>query len=87
MHVPCSHETPCGLSWALPQVKALSSEERFKLCELYRSLNKKEVRAALTAAEFFGLKIGSDSEELKHMSLATKAQQAMKMLTIMFDTR
>lgn len=50
-------------------------------------MNKKEVRAALTAAEFFGLKIGSDSEELKHMSLATKAQQAMKMLTIMFDTR
>lgn len=71
----------------LVQVKALSSEERRALCHLYCSLAKKDVRGALRAAAFFGLDIGSHAEELKHLSLAAKGQQALKLLTIMFDTR
>uniref|UniRef100_A0A7S3R8G9 ABC1 atypical kinase-like domain-containing protein n=1 Tax=Dunaliella tertiolecta TaxID=3047 RepID=A0A7S3R8G9_DUNTE len=73
------------LDWG--QVKALSAEERRTLCHLYHSLAKKDVRGALKAAGSFGLDIGSHAEELKHLSLAAKGQQALKLLTIMFDTR
>jgi len=57
------------------------------LCQLYASLAKRDVRAALRAAAFFGLEIGSEAEKLKHLSLAAQAQQALKLLIIMFDTR
>jgi predicted unusual protein kinase regulating ubiquinone biosynthesis (AarF/ABC1/UbiB family) len=72
------------LDWG--QVKALSSKERTVLCELYCSLGKRDVRGALNAAVFFRLQIGQ-AEELAHLTLTQKAEQVLKMFTIMFDTR
>eukprot|EP00983_Pelagomonas_calceolata_P043237 1138823-Pelagomonas_calceolata.AAC.4 len=80
-------EDACRCGALSDAVKALSAEERRTLCHLYHSLAKKDVRGALKAAGSFGLDIGSHAEELKHLSLAAKGQQALKLLTIMFDTR
>jgi hypothetical protein len=49
-------------------------------------LGKRDVRGALNAAVFFGLQIGQ-AEELAHLTLTQKAEQVLKMFTIMFDTR
>jgi hypothetical protein len=56
---------------------------------LYNALAKRDVRSALGAAQHFGLVIGdgSDMPQLQHMSLSQKAQAALTMLTICFDTK